>query len=61
VVLGPSSLRRFVRSRFLIGRGPVRLLSGAYLYWCSSFFVDAEANRMFMREYRKPFVVPDKV
>jgi hypothetical protein len=22
---------------------------------------DAEANRMFTREYRKPFVVPDKV
>ena len=22
---------------------------------------DAEANRMFRREYRKPFVVPDKV
>ena len=22
---------------------------------------DAEANRMFRREYRKPFVVPEKV
>jgi hypothetical protein len=22
---------------------------------------DAEANRMFKREYRKPYVVPDKV